>query len=81
MPKRNVIHERARFHRHSYQSAFVRSLYSMSLQNLEFGASKDEQICDRLVIGIADGEVYQKLQLEPELTLEKAIQMLASLSR
>lgn len=53
----------------------------MSLQNLEFGASKDEQICDRLVIGIADGEVYQKLQLEPELTLEKAIQMLASLSR
>ncbi|KAK7925769.1 hypothetical protein WMY93_008079 [Mugilogobius chulae] len=52
--------------------AFVRQLYKLA-EHCDFGQTKDEQIRDRIVIGIADGEVSQKLQLEPDLTLEKAI--------
>ncbi|KAK0133586.1 hypothetical protein N1851_030913 [Merluccius polli] len=44
-------------------------------QYCEFGRTKDEQIRDRIVIGISDNDVSQKLQLEPELSLERAIQI------
>lgn len=79
VPKRNVIHERACFYKRAQKpgesvEAFVRSLYELA-QYCEFGGIKDEQIRDRIVIGISDSDVSQKLQLETELTLEKAIQI------
>ena len=78
VPKRNVIHERACFHKRAQKpgesvEAFVRSLYELA-QYCEFGRTKDEQIRDRIVIGISD-DVSQKLQLEPEFSLERAIQI------
>lgn len=79
VPKRNVIHERACFHKRTQRAgesveAFVRSLYELA-QHGEFGNCKDEQIRDRIVIGITDKEVSQKLQLEADLTLERAVQL------
>lgn len=49
-------------------------LYELT-QHCEFGNSKDEQIRDRVVIEILDKEVSQRLQLEADLTLERAIQL------
>ena len=54
--------------------ALMRSLYELA-QHCKFGVSKNEHIRDRIVICIQDHEVSQELQLEAELTLEKAIQL------
>ncbi|KAF0032083.1 hypothetical protein F2P81_016638 [Scophthalmus maximus] len=73
VPKGNLIHDCACLHERMQKpcetvEAFVRSLY-------EFGMTKDEQIQDRMVNGMQDNDVFQKLRLEPDLTLEKAFQL------
>ena len=75
-PRVNVIHERAKFHQR-YQSAgenietFVRALYDLA-EHAAFD-NKDTAIRDRLVVGLHDRELSEKLQLQPELTLDQAI--------
>lgn len=64
VPKRNVIHERACFHKRSQRAgetveAFVLSLCELA-QHCEFGAGKDEQIRNRIVIGIMNKDVSQR---------------------
>ncbi|XP_060064740.1 uncharacterized protein K02A2.6-like [Ylistrum balloti] len=79
VPKRNVIHERAKFHMRSQGptesiEAFVRSLFEMA-EHCDFGTQKDNNIRDRLVIGITDKSISEKLQLKADLTLETALQI------
>ena len=79
IPRRNVIYERAKFHSRVQLSgesveAFVRQLYELA-ENCDFGAQKDEQMRDRIVIGIRDKQVSQKLQMKSDLTLRTAIEM------
>eukprot|EP00731_Ephydatia_muelleri_P009037 Em0004g1375a len=77
--KRNVIYERAKFNLRKQEDGepvddFVTSLYSLA-QYCNFGDLHDEMITDRLVVGLRDANLSEKLQLDSELTLEKAIAM------
>ena len=74
--RRNVIFERARFNRRNQLGTESAEQYIMELYRLaescNYGDFKDEMIRDRLVVGIRDAALSQQLQLDPELTLEKA---------
>ena len=75
--KRNVIFERARFNQRRQDDgepvdAFITTLYELA-EHCSYGALHDEMIRDRLVVGIRDAKLSEKLQLDPDLTLEKAI--------
>ena len=76
VPKRNVIHERARFHqRRQYAGesveAFIRSLYELA-ENCDFADARDEQIRDRIVIGLLDKNVSQ---MKSGLNLQTAVEL------
>lgn len=73
VPRRNVIHERAYFHKRVHRTGekaqtFIKALYELS-EHCEFGASRDENIRDQIVVGILDKELSRKLQLTKDLTL------------
>ena len=75
-PKVNVIHERAIFHQRSQLAGenietYVRSLYEHA-EHADF-RDKESTIRDRLVVGLRDRELSEKLQLQPDLTLKTAI--------
>ena len=74
--RKNVIFERARFNRRSQRDGenaeeYIAALYSLA-ENCQYGALKEEMIRDRLVVGIRDIALSERLQLDAKLTLEKA---------
>lgn len=74
--RRNVIFERARFNRRNQQPGesseqYIMALYSLAA-NCNYGELEAEMIRDRLVVGIRDSSLSERLQLDPDLTLEKA---------
>ena len=76
VPQVSIIHERVTFHKQSQREGesveeYVRSLFELS-EHAQF-AEKEETIRNRLVLGIQDQELSQKLQLESDLTLDKAV--------
>ncbi|XP_064468421.1 uncharacterized protein K02A2.6-like [Ornithodoros turicata] len=77
IPRRNVIFERARFNQrsqleHEAVEEFVTDLHRLA-ESCDFGSLKDELIRDRLVVGLRDKNLSEKLQLDANLTLEKAV--------
>ena len=78
VPKRNVIFERARFHSRTQGAdetieQYLRHLYELAAR-CDF-YEKEEEIRDRLVIGIKDKDLSLKLQMTSDLTLKKAADM------
>ena len=72
---KNVIFKRV-FNRRNQEEGesaeqFITSLYSLA-DNCAYGDLKDDLIRDRIVVGICDNALSERLQLDPELTLEKA---------
>ena len=80
--RRNVIFERARFNMRRQEEgepvdAFITALYSLA-EHCGYGALhdemiRDEMIRDRIVVGIRNAQQAEKLQLDSDLTLEKAV--------
>ena len=74
--RRNVIFEWACFNRRVQQQGETAEQYIMELYRLartcNYGDLRDKMIQDRLVVGIRDTALSTQLQLDPELTLEKA---------
>ena len=71
-----VIFERARFNRRNQLGGesieqYIVALYHL-VEDCQYGAMKEELIRDRLVVGIRDEALSQKLQMDPKFTLEGA---------
>ena len=74
--RHNVIFERARFNKRCQREGesveqYITALYDLA-EFCEYGTLKGEMIRDRLVVGILDQALSEKMQTDPDLSLEKA---------
>ena len=75
--RRNVILERAKFNRRNQMAGesaeqYITELYHL-VETCDYNADiVEEMLRDRLVVGMRDSVLAERLQLNPELTLEKA---------
>ena len=70
-----IIFERAHFNRRNQQPGESADEYITVLHQLaqgKYGKMTDKLICDRLVVGIRDDSLSERLQIESNLTLEQA---------
>ena len=75
--RRNLIYERAKFNQRKQfpresVDDFITALYGL-VEHCEYGELRNEMIRDRIIVGLTDASLAEKLQLDPELTLETAI--------
>ena len=75
--RKNVIFERAKFNMRKQEDgetvdSFITALYEL-VEDCNYGLLREEMIRDRLVVGIKDVKLSERLQLDNALTLEKAI--------
>ncbi|UYV74161.1 K02A2.6-like [Cordylochernes scorpioides] len=79
IPRRNIIYERARFNKRCQQEGekvneFITALHSLA-EHCNFGMLHDELIRDRIVVGVRDRALSERMQLDTDLTLVKATLM------
>ena len=77
--KRNTIYERAKFNQRVQGTdepveSFITSLYCL-VEYCEYGTLRDEMIRDRLVVGLQNAKLSEKLQMDAKLNLETAVNM------
>lgn len=75
--KGNAVFEWAKFNQRRQEESkpvddFMTSLYCLS-EHCWYGDPCDEMISKRIVVGLLDSTLSEKLQLKPNLTLEMAI--------
>lgn len=73
----NIIFEQAKFNsRKQLQDetvdSFITDLFCLA-KHCAYGQLRDEMIRDRLVVGLLNASLSEKMQLDAELTLDKAI--------
>ena len=77
MKRRNTIFERAKFNmriqgENEPVDAFITDLYALA-EHCGYADLHDEMIRDRIVVGLQDARLSEKLQLDGALTLDKAV--------
>ena len=82
--KHNIIFERAQFNNRRQLDgetveAYITTVHKLA-ENCGFGVLKEELIRDRIVVGVRDKRLSEQLQMDSDLTLAKAIQMLRPIS-
>ena len=60
-----------RFQQYLTATQYITCLYSL-IETCEYGTFKEELLRDRLIVGIRDVALSGKLQIDADLTLEKA---------
>jgi len=75
----NIIFERAQFNKQDQgeeeaADAYITTLYSMA-RHLRFGELHDALLRDQTVVGIKDKNLSEKLQMDLDLTLKKAVDL------
>ena len=73
--RKNIIYEGARFNRRIQEpdesvEQFITNLYHLA-EHCEYGNLSNKMIRDHIVVGIKDSTLSERLQLDPELTIEK----------
>ncbi|UYV74578.1 K02A2.6-like [Cordylochernes scorpioides] len=79
IPRRNIIYERARFNQRCQQEGekvneFITALHSLA-EHCNFEMLHDELIRVRIVVGVRDRALSERMQLDTDLTLVKATLM------
>lgn len=74
--RRNVIFDRAKFNTRCQQPGesadhFIAALYTLAV-DCNYGDLKEELIRDRIVVGVRDAKLSERLQMDSSLSLEKA---------
>ncbi|UYV79219.1 hypothetical protein LAZ67_17001575 [Cordylochernes scorpioides] len=77
--RKNIIYERAKFNLRIQEDQepvdeFITSLYKLA-DSCEFEGLHEQLIRDRIVVGVRDKALSERMQLDSELTLEKAVKM------
>ncbi|UYV71061.1 K02A2.6-like [Cordylochernes scorpioides] len=77
--RRNIIFDRAQFNKRSQSEGeslqdYIRDLLVLA-ERCSYGELKEELIRDRLVVGLRNLALSEKLQLIPDLTMDKAIEI------
>ncbi|KAM7292169.1 uncharacterized protein ISCGN_025414 [Ixodes scapularis] len=77
--RRNLIYDRSKFHSRIQEDGepveqFVTDLHALA-KYCKFGTLHDEMIRDRIVVGVRDYKLSEKMQLDANLTLETATTM------
>ncbi|UYV72148.1 K02A2.6-like, partial [Cordylochernes scorpioides] len=77
--RKNIIYERAKFNSRIQEDRepvdeFITSLYKLA-DSCEFEGLHEQLIRDRIVVGVRDKALSERMQMDSELTLEKAVKM------
>lgn len=77
--KKNIVFERACFNMRKQEAnesvdAFITALHALA-EHCKYGDLHDELIRDRIVVGLANTRLSERMQMEENLTLQKAMDM------
>ena len=75
--RRNIVYGRCRFNLRRQEegesaASFISNVYALA-DHCDYGDLSDELIRDRLVVGIRDSRLSERLQSDADFTLDKAV--------